>query len=393
MSSSSQEKRDYLIQLFLLIAIFFLPFIITISYLSLLITLILFVMKLYREERIKEIFSNSLDYYIVAFFGVALLSVVCLINSYANAKGFISNILIVFAITVCYFITKDLIKRVENIKKATKILLIQGIILAIYGIFQYFTAGSSRVSSFTGSPNTLPNYFIIIIPLAMTYFFSNYSLKERFLAGSGIIAMLICLILTFSRGGWVGFACSIIVFILLVDKKFLPWFLVVSVVSIFILPYPVLDRAMSMANFTNDNSNIQRLYIWMSSWNMFKDYPILGIGLDQFRELYPKYILWPGGNIQPHAHNLILQRFVEIGTLGGLIFLGLCFKIFAFSRNIIQDIAGYKRIVFISCLAGLIGIFMHGLFDDPFYDDGTFILIWFIIGIIGSFINKVIAVP
>ena len=386
---NNKEYEDNLIKAFLLIGIFFLPFIIAISHLCSLIALFLFINRITKQQRLKELINIPLDYFIIAFFAVSLLSGINLFQPYASVKSFISNILTVLAVTVWYFIIKDTLKNKEDIKQVIWVLLYQGLILAIYGIFEYVSGINSRVYSFTGNPNTLPNYFIVTIPLILAVFLATNDFKKKLLILVSVLLILVCLLLTFSRGGWVGFALTLITFTILINKKLLPWFLGVSIFSLFVLPNSITDRVLSIFTL-NDSNIIQRIYIWKSAWGMFWANPIDGIGLGQFRFIYPYYKLWFGDSIQPHAHNMIIQKFVELGTLGGVILLGLIVTIFksAWSHLKKQDNNSFNKTIITGCIAGLLGIIVHGFFDDPLYDDGTFILIWFNIGLIGSIINR-----
>lgn len=375
------KDEKSLTKLFLLISIFFLPFVISISHLTLFISLIIFIKARFNEKNLNQLLSSQLDYVVLLFFAASLLSLVNLTQPYANMGKAISSMLIMVEAMAYYFITKWAVEK-EDIKAIIQILLVQGLILAVYGIFQYFIGGGEpRVSSFTKSPNTLPNYFIIIISLGLVMFFTNLNSKKKYLVAGSIILMLICLFLTFSRGGWLGLIISIILFTFLTNRKVFLYLLSAGLLSLPALIHAIGDRT---------HSDLERIRILQSGWNIFKDHSIIGIGIGQFKSISPAYKLWENDFIHTHVHNMIFQTFVETGLIGGLVFLLLLFSIFKLSKDFLKYSVDDKfyKMTFLACIAGLCGILGHGLVDDPFYDDGPQLLTWFMLGITAALAQK-----
>tara|TARA_R110002167_G_scaffold53_2_gene343 strand:- start:51414 stop:52715 length:1302 start_codon:yes stop_codon:yes gene_type:complete len=60
-----------------------------------------------------------------------------------------------------------------------------------------------------------------------------------------------------------------------------------------------------------------RLVTWSAGWEMIKDYPILGVGIEQYQTAGLKYI---EGRVQV-AHNTLIQFTTQSGVLAGLIYL------------------------------------------------------------------------
>ena len=97
-------------------------------------------------------------------------------------------------------------------------------------------------------------------------------------------------------------------------------------------------RFESITNTTTDGSNLGRFDVWTSSINMFKDHPVTGVGIGQWRTIYEASYRLPTENQHLyHAHNNFIQLLGEVGLLGllgVLIFYGsiivdnfvVCFK-------------------------------------------------------------------
>ena len=89
--------------------------------------------------------------------------------------------------------------------------------------------------------------------------------------------------------------------------------------------------------------------VFTISFNIFKDYPIFGIGAKQYRHLclnkkyHPfelnEYLIF--ANCKGHPHNIYLELMAETGLIGLIIFLGMIFcwyrKIYTIRDNVIKD--------------------------------------------------------
>ena len=76
-------------------------------------------------------------------------------------------------------------------------------------------------------------------------------------------------------------------------------------------------RFESITNTTTDGSNLGRFDVWTSSINMFKDHPVIGVGIGQWRTKYEESYRLPSENQHLyHAHNNFIQLLSEVGILG-----------------------------------------------------------------------------
>lgn len=76
-------------------------------------------------------------------------------------------------------------------------------------------------------------------------------------------------------------------------------------------------RFESITNTTTDGSNLGRFDVWTSSINMFKDHPVTGVGIGQWRTIYEASYRLPTENQHLyHAHNNFIQLLGEVGLLG-----------------------------------------------------------------------------
>ncbi|MCG2677651.1 O-antigen ligase family protein, partial [bacterium] len=104
------------------------------------------------------------------------------------------------------------------------ILVVMGVgsIVAGYGVYQYFSHWPNLVeiaSTFPPNPNSLAGYLLLIIPLAFALaLWSSSKWLSRFAFLTASLAF-VSLLATHSRGGYLAFMGSVVIFILLARKR------------------------------------------------------------------------------------------------------------------------------------------------------------------------------
>ena len=117
------------------------------------------------------------------------------------------------------------------------------------------------------------------------------------------LVLALCLVLTQSRGCWIGFMLSVVIFVTFYEGKWWGFIPIVLCILPFIIPQTIVDRIMSVGNM-EDSSTSYRLYIWMGTLGMMKHYWLGGIGMGEaaFSQVYPFFSY--NAIIAPHSHNL-----------------------------------------------------------------------------------------
>lgn len=85
-----------------------------------------------------------------------------------------------------------------------------------------------------------------------------------------------------------------------------------------------MTRLSTTLNMTTNTSNVDRIWAWRASIDMFKEHPINGVGLDNWEWYYKNggYKYAEESQNLPHAHSNYMQLLAETGTIG---FLGLLY--------------------------------------------------------------------
>jgi O-antigen ligase len=240
----------------------------------------------------------------------------------------------------------------------------------------YYRAIGTYGSYMTFGGNQL---FAFAISLVLM-FFSKEKRKERTLLILTSTIILFSIVASFSRNAWI--AASVVVIlgtIFIYPKKILHVFIGIflSIFTTFLFFPNLFARFQSIFDFSQNEG---RLTLWKTSWKIFKDYPLFGIGNGNF----PKYFLIykvPGFyDAFSHAHNDFINVTVLNGLFGLIAWSAIWIALFYFIKkeinlNNFTDID--KQILFASFI-GISGILAAALFQCFYTDLENNIFWWFL---------------
>ncbi|MCI0337010.1 MAG: putative O-glycosylation ligase, exosortase A system-associated [Acidobacteria bacterium] len=136
------------------------------------------------------------------------------------------------------------------------------------------------------------------------------------------VMMMITVIFTLSRGGYLGLAVVSIGLALKSKYKMvaLAAVLVLGLTAYMIVPQQVVERVTTMKAPRYDESTQLRLDSWEASGRIINEHPIFGIGPRNILQAYDRYT---ESRIIRVSHNSFLQMAVDAGLPALLLFLGL----------------------------------------------------------------------
>ena len=223
---------------------------------------------------------------------------------------------------------------------------IGGIILAfslsvcinnITAFAQLYTHGIMwRPSGFVHTPTFLASHLLMAIPVFC--FFAQQEYMRRFQRPLLALAALsgVLLVLTQTRGAWLAAAGTLLLLFVLAPKL-RRLLLIAGVIGTLLLGTvlafsPMYASRFSSISDTKHTSNRERIYMWQAAIEIFQDYPILGVGMEEYGYYYNAIYIPDAaverptnpndpktGHTQPH--NNFLQHLAEGGIFGAAAFL------------------------------------------------------------------------
>ena len=319
--------------------------------------------------------------------GIILLLVVLGISSLLSFAmiGSVKVWLMYLVLAGFYFVIVNTINTKEQLYALLRLFVISGALVALYGVCQYifgwtttnawidetmFEDETMRVYSTLGNPNVLGEFMLLVIPISVVFMLKDaWNKSSKYVYALMFALLFLCLILTQSRGCWIGFMISAVIFVTFYEGKWWGFIPIIILILPLIVPETIVDRLMSVGNM-NDSSTSYRVYIWLATLNMLKVYGIGGIGMGEaaFHEVYPFYSY--NAVVAPHSHNTFLQLTVEAGV-GALILFIVLQIVFAKKMQSVYKLDDKKSKDSTAALAigaGIIGFLAQSMFDYTFYN-------------------------
>ncbi|MGH7851890.1 MAG: O-antigen ligase family protein, partial [Candidatus Binatia bacterium] len=174
--------------------------------------------------------------------------------------------------------------------------------------------------------NTAGYLFAMSLPLCAVVAIVSQRWWRR-LSVASCASQIFALILTFSRGAWLGWAASVL-FLTVLARKWLILALSLLLTAACVLTFSsIQDRLASMMQPRDDPALRERLQLLTSSLNVGMENPLLGVGYGRGRlkEALRPHLKGTALEQSPiwHTHNVYLELFAGTGFLGLLAFLWL----------------------------------------------------------------------
>lgn len=298
-----------------------------------------------------------------------------------------------------YFLIINLIQDKYEIKKIIKIFVWVNAFVAFYGIYQYIAGVATpkswivssvesyiktRAFSVVGSCNLLGSILALSIPIAISLIDDEKQLFKKIVYAVLALSMTACLVFTFSRAAWIAFAFGFVVYAVLNNRKFLVVFVIAGIVSVAIMP-SIAQRITYM--FTSDyayrSANGGRIQRWNEAIKIGMKTPLTGHGLGMFGGSVAQNHWIPGTFF---TDNYYVKAFVELGTIGLLIFLVMIYMIVKEGFAVVRLARGqpYFKNISVGMYCGLIAMILHNLFENVFDRTVTTTYFWAILGVLFS---------
>ena len=276
------------------------------------------------------------------------------------------------------------------------VVMLVGIVESFYGMLEFFSGhrhilyldGPGLVSSVTGTfinRNYFAGYLLMVIPLSMGFLFSREAGQtvrfrgwrhrlssldgKTFLIGFGVILMILGLIFSASRMGIVSLLISFSLVSLLfrnphTGQRFSKTPILIFGLALLWAAWLGLDAIISRF-FTASEDFKMRWLIWENTFQIFKDFPLLGSGIGTFAQIFPMYRSFHIRGLVTHAENDFLQLASEAGLIGiSLLFILFIFLLYNASSGIRSLSPGEpQRYIALGGLVGILALMLHSIVE------------------------------
>jgi O-antigen ligase len=287
---------------------------------------------------------------------------------------------------------------IEGALAAAQFLLDSNLGLSIFGeqaiIQQDIGYAVSRAGGTLGHPNILAYFFEMLCPLMLALAWVE---RSRWLRAWYLFTLalgLLGLVMTLSRGAWVAVPLSLgFVVVVLGSRQLLKlrtvamFFAAAVVVAGIVAPMaPTIQRRLTHDDY---RSAAIRYPLDKAAWSIVRQYPIVGVGLNNFSEVFKQHDTTGHSRIfrgyKQVVHNLYLLVWAEVGTLGLLAFLGIFAVPFWSALSGLSRAPPLCRGVLAGGVAGLGAHLVHGFVDPGFKSQMNIsVLVFALLGILGA---------
>jgi len=206
--------------------------------------------------------------------------------------------------------------------------------------------------------------------------------QTRFWFGAASVICALGLVLTKSRGAWLGFSAAFLY--VMVRRRSLTLVVTASSVGLAVFLSDLLRALLisrASATTASDPSLLGRYLLWDYAWRIGRENWLLGVGMENFR--YVKHLYgFPerlSETIKYNTHNIFLEVFVDLGVVGLAAFSWLLLS--SFSKASRATDVPKARDLGLGLSAGLVAYVAHGLVDCVLFRQSVFALLGLLVGL------------
>ena len=338
--------------------------------------------------------NESLKYFLILYIYLIinlLVSIDTNIGMYRNL-GFIR--IIIFFLAINYFLReKKFLNKVLFFWLITLIIVVFDVY--IEGIFgknilgfggSYGGAGGSRIVSFFKDEPIVGGYIFGFYFIFLGYLLDKFDSKYKYIVLIFGIIFLLAIILTGERSNGIKAVIGFLLLILFYKKINIKYKISVLVSFLVIISFFVLNSEFLKMRYTSQFKNFlntDNVYfnLYKSGYEVFKNYPILGVGNKNYRietcaENIKQHKNKENYVCQTHPHQIYLEILSEHGLVGLILIFYILYKL-VFSR--IKEILSGSNYIQKGSLIYMLLNFLPVLPSGAFF--GDFLITLFLINL------------
>ncbi len=301
-----------------------------------------------------------------------------------------------FVLTVQWLTRKNLLK------KTVLLVTIFAAVLSFSSILQLYLAGDTALwvrhvphAQMMVGPYVNRNHYAgfmeMLLPVVLALFFfyrprlgsgslirdlleifSGHKGNIHILIGAAVLLISASIFLSLSRGAIISTCLAFLMFAFLLSKRLrtkqgtIPLAVLALLICLSVSWFgwePIVER---FGRLKSEYGDLQagRIGYWQDTWDLIRDFPIVGAGFGTFVDIYPPYRSMGKARVLDHAHNDYLEVTAEGGIVGFVLFFGFVatvllktFRAYARRRD------PYSIYISIGSITGVIALLFHSFSD------------------------------
>jgi len=225
--------------------------------------------------------------------------------------------------------------------------------------------------------NAVALYLVPLMAFAGAVVLHRQDRRERLVAGAFLVVGGVCVVLSFSRGGYLALAAVAVGLAMSHPRR---WLLlaggVVVAGALLVIP-PIAHRVATEVNLNDPhNTLVGRTHLWSAALEMLRAHPIFGAGLSGFATAVAPY--WNANHPDrfTYPHNIVLNFWTETGLLGLAAFAWIVIAAFIRTWRGWRYAAPEWRPIHLGVMLALVAVVVHGLVDVPYWKNDLSLEFW-----------------
>ncbi len=284
-----------------------------------------------------------------------------------------------------FFMFLNNLKSTDQIKKLLTIIFLVAGLTGIFACYQSYEAGISLTTRVEGTMSvyiTFATLMMVNSLMVLSFLCFDFHWRRDWWLLVVLVITLAGLALSLTRSAWVGIAIGISVLLFLKNRKLLLIAPVIVTVLLVFSPDKVRHRAESIFNPSNP-TRVSRIDMWKIGINIFKDYPLTGIGFKNLRQVFDSYKVKANQKKVGGLHSNFFQIVIDTGIIGFTAWMLIWVLFFVKCRLIYKRFKSdpFFQAVIAGSVASVAAFLVTGFFEVNFYDSEVVMLIYFLMAI------------
>jgi len=225
--------------------------------------------------------------------------------------------------------------------------------------------------------NAVALYLVPLIAVAGAIALHWPTRRERVLASAFVAVAVACVVLSFSRGGYLALAGVAVGLALSHSRRWLLLAAAAVAAAILLVIPPIRRRVLGEFDLNGPNNTlVGRFHLWSATLQMLRDHPIFGAGLSGYATVLGPYWNPYHPDRFTYPHNIVLSAWSETGLLGLVAFAWLM------GAGFVRSLRGWRlgapgwRAIQLGVALALVAVLLHGLVDVPYWKNDLSLEFW-----------------